>query len=122
MGCSAAPQGPAGAVAGPETSDRSGVAAAARSGAGQPSGIGSLAAKGTPGAGSCASGVQVPGIETPRIVPGDSLWRISRRISGEGERYTLIYDATQEQIRDPDLIDPGQVLVLPGTGSPDRKP
>ncbi|MDN3573009.1 LysM peptidoglycan-binding domain-containing protein [Methylobacterium longum] len=55
-------------------------------------------------------------------MPGDSLWRISRRISGEGERYTLIYDATREQIRDPDLIDPGQVLVLPGTGSPDRKP
>lgn len=55
-------------------------------------------------------------------MPGDSLWRISRRISGEGERYTLIYDATQEQIRDPDLIDPRQVLVLPGTGSPDRTP
>lgn len=52
-------------------------------------------------------------IETARIVRGDNLWRISRRTYGEGERYTLIFDANQDQIRDPDLIYPGQILVLP---------
>ncbi|WP_286964034.1 LysM peptidoglycan-binding domain-containing protein [Methylobacterium sp.] len=44
---------------------------------------------------------------------GDNLWTISRRTYGEGERYTLIFDANQDQVRDPDLIYPGQVLVLP---------
>lgn len=74
------------------------------------------AANGPPGPGSESSAVSVPEIETVRIVRGDSLWRISRRSYGGGERYTLIYDANQDQIRDPDLIYPGQILVLP---SPD---
>ncbi|MFD1304151.1 LysM peptidoglycan-binding domain-containing protein [Methylobacterium marchantiae] len=57
--------------------------------------------------------VFVPEVETARIERGDSLWAISRRIYGEGDRYTAIYDANQDQIRDPDLIYPGQVFVLP---------
>ncbi len=65
-----------------------------------------------------ASEVTIPGIETARIERGDSLWRISRKVYGEGERYTLIYDANQDQIRDPDLIYPGQVLVLPNRDTP----
>jgi nucleoid-associated protein YgaU len=28
-------------------------------------------------------------------------------------RYTIIYEANKDQIRDPDLIYPGQVFVLP---------
>ncbi|GJD36851.1 LysM peptidoglycan-binding domain-containing protein [Methylobacterium aerolatum] len=79
-----------------------------------PSSTGSLAANSAPGPAKNASEVYVPGIETARIVRGDSLWRISRRAYGEGVRYTLIYDANQDQIRDPDLIYPGQVFVLPG--------
>lgn len=72
----------------------------------------------SPSIGSGSSEVFVPGIETTRIVRGDSLWRISRRTYGEGEWYTLIYDANQDQIRDPDLIYPGQVLVLPSREAP----
>ncbi len=54
--------------------------------------------------------------ETAVIVqPGNSLWRISRRIYGEGLRYSVIYQANQEQIRNPDLIYPGQIFVLPST-------
>ncbi|WP_457105500.1 LysM peptidoglycan-binding domain-containing protein [Methylobacterium sp. P5_C11] len=60
-----------------------------------------------------SANVYVPRIETARIVRGDNLWTISRRTYGEGERYTLIYDANQDQVRDPDLIYPGQVLALP---------
>lgn len=44
---------------------------------------------------------------------GDSLWRISRKILGAGPRYTQIYEANSRQIRNPDLIYPGQVFVLP---------
>lgn len=47
------------------------------------------------------------------IVPGNNLWRIAQRIYGEGIRYTVIYQANRGQIKDPDLIYPGQVFVLP---------
>lgn len=44
---------------------------------------------------------------------GDNLWRISRRTYGAGMRYTTIYLANKEQIRNPDMIFPGQVFSLP---------
>lgn len=47
------------------------------------------------------------------VQPGNSLWRIARRSYGAGIRYTVIYQANQGQIRDPDLIYPGQVFVVP---------
>ncbi|MDE0941760.1 MAG: LysM peptidoglycan-binding domain-containing protein, partial [Alphaproteobacteria bacterium] len=43
----------------------------------------------------------------------NSLWRIARRVYGSGVRYTVIYQANDSQIRDPDLIFPGQVFNLP---------
>ena len=48
------------------------------------------------------------------IQPGNNLWRLARRTYGSGVRYTEIYEANKDQIRDPDLIYPGQVFVLPG--------
>ena len=50
---------------------------------------------------------------TVTVQPGNSLWRIARRIYGEGIRYTLIYQANEDQIRDPDLIYPGQIFAIP---------
>lgn len=47
------------------------------------------------------------------IRKGDNLWRISRRHYGQGVRYTTIYEANQGQIRNPDMIFPGQVFLLP---------
>ncbi|MEQ8735079.1 MAG: LysM peptidoglycan-binding domain-containing protein [Rhodospirillaceae bacterium] len=47
------------------------------------------------------------------VVKGNSLWRIARRVYGEGVMFTLIYEANQDQIKDPDLIYPGQVFTLP---------
>jgi nucleoid-associated protein YgaU len=47
------------------------------------------------------------------VQPGNSLWRIARRLFGEGVHYVHIYDANQGQIRDPDLIYPGQVFEVP---------
>lgn len=46
---------------------------------------------------------------------GDNLWTIARRVYGEGLRYTQIFEANAGQIRNPDLIYPGQVFDLPGT-------
>lgn len=57
--------------------------------------------------------IVVPAIGTATVRHGDNLWRISQRTYGEGLRYTVIHDANKDQIRDPDLIFPGQVFVLP---------
>jgi nucleoid-associated protein YgaU len=44
---------------------------------------------------------------------GDSLWRISHITYGDGARYALVYRANRDRIRNPNLIYPGQTLVLP---------
>ncbi|RMF12208.1 MAG: peptidoglycan-binding protein LysM [Alphaproteobacteria bacterium] len=47
------------------------------------------------------------------VRPGNNLWQISRKLYGTGFHYTLIFGANRDQIRDPDLIYPGQVFTLP---------
>ena len=47
------------------------------------------------------------------VQPGNSLWRIARRTLGQGVRYTVIYEANRTHIRDPNLIYPGQVFLIP---------
>lgn len=47
------------------------------------------------------------------IVRGDNLWNIARAHYGAGWRHTVIFDANKEQIVDPNLIYPGQILTLP---------
>ncbi len=47
------------------------------------------------------------------VQPGNSLWRIARRVYGEGLRYVEIYRDNADKIRDPDLIYPGQIFTLP---------
>ncbi|MCY6381429.1 LysM peptidoglycan-binding domain-containing protein [Hoeflea prorocentri] len=44
---------------------------------------------------------------------GDTLWQISRRIYGRGVRYTTIYLANADQIKNPDMIEPGQIFAVP---------
>ena len=56
-------------------------------------------------------------IQTATVARGDSLWRISRKLLGHGTRYTQIYEANARQIRNPKLIYPGQVFVLPNSPS-----
>ena len=49
-----------------------------------------------------------------RIVqPGNSLWAIATDTYGDGFKYVYVYEANRDLIRDPDLIYPGQVFVLP---------
>ncbi len=47
------------------------------------------------------------------VQPGNNLWRIARRSYGRGIQFTLIYNANRELIRDPNLIYPGQVFLVP---------
>ena len=65
-----------------------------------------------------AQNAVVSELRTARVQRGDSLWRISTTVYGEGTRYTQIYDANASQIRDPDLIYPGQILVVPKQDAP----
>lgn len=51
------------------------------------------------------------------VQPGNTLWDMSRQNYGDGRRYMRIFDANRDQIRNPDLIYPGQVFVLPEAGS-----
>ena len=48
------------------------------------------------------------------VQPGQNLWRLARRSYGAGIRYTLIFLANRDQIRDVNLIYPGQVFATPG--------
>lgn len=52
---------------------------------------------------------------------GDTLWQISRRVYGQGVRYTTIYLANSNQIRNPDLIEPGQVFQVPNEALPNAE-
>ena len=47
------------------------------------------------------------------VEAGNSLWRIAQRRYGQGTAYTLIYQANKANIRDPNLIYPGQVFSMP---------
>jgi nucleoid-associated protein YgaU len=60
-----------------------------------------------------AAGAVVAEIQTATVEKGNNLWRISREMLGHGKRYTEIYAANSSQIRDPKLIYPGQVFVIP---------
>jgi nucleoid-associated protein YgaU len=62
-------------------------------------------------AGASAAG-QVP-METVIIKRGDNLWRIARSAWGNGLRWTTIYQANTDQIRNPHWIYPGQIFIMP---------
>ena len=50
-----------------------------------------------------------------RVHRGESLWRIASypEIYGSGARWPVIYRANRDQIRDPNLIFPNQVFIIP---------
>jgi nucleoid-associated protein YgaU len=48
------------------------------------------------------------------VVKGDSLSKIAKREYGDAAKWSRIYEANQDIIKDPDLIYPGQTLKIPG--------
>ncbi|MBR4126568.1 MAG: LysM peptidoglycan-binding domain-containing protein [Alphaproteobacteria bacterium] len=48
-----------------------------------------------------------------RVIKGDCLWAIAKQLYGSGFAYVTIYQANKNQIKNPDLIYPNQVFVLP---------
>ncbi len=47
------------------------------------------------------------------VQKGDNLWTFAEQYYGEGIRYSIIFSANANLIRDPDLIYPGQVFSVP---------
>lgn len=54
-----------------------------------------------------------PDQKSHTVTAGDCLWNIAKRYLGDGSRYPEIYDLNQDKIVNPNLIYPGQVLILP---------
>ncbi len=54
------------------------------------------------------------------VQPGNTLWRIARSNYGRGARFTLIFQANRDQIRDPNRIFPGQVFTVPAPADSSR--
>ncbi len=50
---------------------------------------------------------------TYTVKPGDSLSKIAKALYGDAGKWTAIYEANKDSIKNPDLIHPGQVLKLP---------
>ncbi len=54
-----------------------------------------------------------PGASVITVQRGFTLWGIAEANFGEGIRYVQIFEENRGQIRDPDLIFPGQIFALP---------
>ena len=52
--------------------------------------------------------------QTYVVVAGDSLSKIAKRHYGDANKWQRIFEANRDQIKDPDLIHPGQKLTIPG--------
>ena len=52
------------------------------------------------------------------VQPGQNLWRIARHAYGRGVQYVVIYQANRGQIRNPNLIYPGQIFSIPAAPAP----
>lgn len=86
------------------TAEAEPVAEEAAAGAGASAGAGAEAAAGAPAA---------EGPVSVTVQPGFTLWRIARETLGEGVMYVQVFEANKGQIRDPNLIYPGQVFTIP---------
>jgi nucleoid-associated protein YgaU len=52
-------------------------------------------------------------LKTYTVAEGDSLWKIAQHAYGHGNLWKKIYEANKDRIQNPDLIHPGQTLVIP---------
>lgn len=64
--------------------------------------------------------VPKPGVDAPvssmktyTVKAGDTLSKISREFLGDANDYMRIFEANKDQLKDPDKIQPGQVLKIP---------
>jgi LysM repeat protein len=51
--------------------------------------------------------------KTHTVKSGDTLSKIAKEHLGDGNAYMKIFELNRDQLKDPDMIKPGQVLKLP---------
>jgi uncharacterized protein YidB (DUF937 family) len=64
-------------------------------------------------AGSSSTAPAPPQERWYTVVAGDSLSKIAKRYYGDAQQWRRIYDANREEVKNPDLIHPGQKLRIP---------
>lgn len=57
--------------------------------------------------------VDPPKPRTHTVIRGDTLWGIAKKYYGNGSQYPTIYNANKDKIKNPNLIYPNQVFVIP---------
>ena len=70
------------------------------------------AAAGGAGASSGAS-TTATATKTYTVKAGDTLSKIAKEYLGDSNAYMKIFEANRDQLKNPDLIKPGQVLKIP---------
>jgi nucleoid-associated protein YgaU len=55
----------------------------------------------------------VPEKQFYTVKKGDYLSKIAKEVYGNANKYNIIFEANKPMLKDPDLIYPGQVLVIP---------
>ena len=60
-----------------------------------------------------AGGADASGAQTHTVKPGDTLSKIAKQYLGDANAYMEIFNANKSQLKDPDKIQPGQVLKIP---------
>jgi nucleoid-associated protein YgaU len=63
--------------------------------------------------GAAAGGGQGEAGQTYEVKAGDNLSKISKQFYGDPNEYMRIYYANRDKLRDPDLIQIGQKLIIP---------
>ena len=53
------------------------------------------------------------GGETYTVKSGDTLSKIAKQYYGDANSYMKIFDANRDKLKDPNMIQPGQVLTIP---------
>jgi nucleoid-associated protein YgaU len=53
------------------------------------------------------------GEQTYTVASGDTLSKIAKKFYGDANAWKTIFQANKDQIKNPDMIHPGQVLKIP---------
>jgi nucleoid-associated protein YgaU len=62
---------------------------------------------------SGSSTAAAPAEQTYTVAGGDTLSKIAKKFYGSANLWDKIFQANKDQIKNPDLIHPGQVLKIP---------
>jgi nucleoid-associated protein YgaU len=76
--------------------------------------VNSALAPSAPAAGGSGGNTSGNGTKTYTVKAGDSLSKISKQFYGDPNEYMKIFEANRDQLRDPNVIQPGQELKIPG--------